>query len=520
MVGPLGFQKQLLKFPAQGMETDDDPLLEPQSLLTTQASAERYRAIADSTFDLICEVDAEAQFVYLSSSFGATLGLETAQLVGTSLFERVHVEDRAHLIAEYTAALTATRVGRAEHRFRHPNGEWRWFESVLRGVGTGEERRVVIVSREITARQRHQVELETLIALAKSVHSQSDLPSIAREIWAHLHSLLPITALMLVWPCDENAGPNEPSRTLQIVGQTREERASQTIDHKFHPECPLWKALARSEVWLDNVWDGGLCGLDFLIRSFVAVPLAVDVDERGVLFFAAERPFVWTEEHVRLCALVGEQALVAVRGVRLLEQAHAAQERYRTLVNDVDAIVWEADGAMMRLTFVSQQIEEWFGFPREKWLSDAEFWLSVVHPDDRASVVAEMRQKFRSRAPWQIEFRASSAEGKQLWLRMLITSEFEDGAVTKMRGLTLDVTERRQHLDDIREANAVLAATQEASADGICLVDETGQVVSLNGRFAEMWHISSALLEELRDKRQLMACVLAQMSVPEEFLER
>ena len=484
------------------------------SATSATSSAERYRAIADSSFDLICELDAEGRFVYASPSFGVTMGLEAATLQNTSLFDRVPAEERGALIAEYTAALAGTRVGRVEHRFEHGNGNLAWFESALRGIGARAERRVVVVSREITARWRHQVELETLISLAKRIHSKNQLSAIAREIWEHLRPLLPATAMLLILPgADRDAD-------LHVVGETENGSFEQLIKRDDAPDCPLWTALERDKVWLDNAWQAGDCGFDFPTRSLVAVPLRAEELDHGVLFFGAARPFVWTEEHVRLCQMAGEQAAIAARGVELLRGAREAETRYRALVNDVEGIVWEADAHSLRPTFVSDQIEQWLGYPAQKWADDARLWLRVVHPEDRRRVRDEVRKNGASTQPWQSEFRALSRAGREFWLRVLVTPEINGARVTRLRGLAVDFTERYHHEDALLKSNAILAATQEASADGICLVDPNGNVVSLNTRFSEMWHIPPALVEELRDRRQLMACVLSLMRQPEEFVEK
>lgn len=493
----------------------------------TQANAERYRAIADSSFDLVCELDSEGQFVYVSPAFGVSTGLDVTALQGAVLFDHVPEEDRAALITEYTAALAGTRVGRAEHRFALGNGEYHWFESALRGIGAGEERRVVVVSREITARQRHQIELETLISLAKGIHSKNELSDIVREVWTHLSPLLPATALLIILPGAER------SHALDVVGETAEGAFRQRLARAEHSACPLWKALEREDFWLENARGKGDCGFDFSLRSFISVPLRAQELEQGVLFFAAAKPFVWTEEHVRLCLMAGEQISIAARGVSLLQSARDAETRYRGLVNDVEGIVWEADAETMNPTFVSDQIEEWLRYPAVQWLENRRLWLRVVHPEDRRRVAREVRENFRSHLPWQSEFRALSRDNREFWLRVLVTPETHqihvenaDGSaetrteLVRVRGLAVDITERARHLKAILKSNAILAATQEASADGICLVDPRGNVVSLNTRFAEMWHIPPALVEELRDRRQLMACVLSLMRQPEEFVEK
>ncbi|RYX86714.1 EAL domain-containing protein [bacterium] len=479
------------------------------------ASTERLRAIADSSFDLICELDSEGRFTYQSPTFAATTG--SGLSAKTSVFDFVPTEDRARLIAEYTAALAGTRIGRNEHRLQCVDGDQRWFESALRGIGTGATRRVVMVSREITARQRHQLELESLISLSKTVHLQNDFSSIAHVTWQQMLPLLPVTALLLAW---RNGGEE-----LHIAGETKEGAFTTTISPNSHPDCPLWGVLKSRNAQLDNAWSSGLCGFEFPVRSFVAVPLSgddstVSGEANGALFFASERPFVWTEEHQRVCLMVAEQTSVAVRGMKMLDSTRAAETRYRSLVNDVNAIVWEVDALAQGPTFVSQQAGSWLGYPAEELHDRPKTWLRVVHPDERRRVMEEIRAHKNDHLPWQLEFRAATANSREMRLQVLITPEIQDGKVVRARGLTLDVTELRQHMDALHQTNAILEATQEASADGICLVDDRGQVVSHNRRFAQMWHIPPALVEESRDGRQLTAWVLSLMRAPDEFIEK
>ena len=52
-----------------------------------------------------------------------------------------------------------------------------------------------------------------------------------------------------------------------------------------------------------------------------------------------------------------------------VSHAVAAQYRYQDLVNSVDGIVWEADAATLRFSFVSSQAERILGYPVDRWLA-------------------------------------------------------------------------------------------------------------------------------------------------------
>ena len=77
--------------------------------------------------------------------------------------------------------------------------------------------------------------------------------------------------------------------------------------------------------------------------------------------------------------------------------------------------------------------------------------------------------------------------------------------------------ERELHL---ARTLAIQEAVQEAAAEGICLVDNAGVVISYNRRFAALWEISPVDEAKLQADGQIMAHVLAQLDDPDEFISK
>jgi diguanylate cyclase (GGDEF)-like protein/PAS domain S-box-containing protein len=71
----------------------------------------------------------------------------------------------------------------------------------------------------------------------------------------------------------------------------------------------------------------------------------------------------------------------------------------------------------------------------------------------------------------------------------------------------------------LEHSNSILAATLDSTADGILVVDSSGQITSFNGRFAEMWRIPREILET-RDDARAIDFVLDQLSDPEVFVAK
>jgi PAS domain S-box-containing protein len=151
------------------------------------------------------------------------------------------------------------------------------------------------------------------------------------------------------------------------------------------------------------------------------------------------------------------------RGELIREQAartraEAAERRFRDLVQNVDAIVWEADTLPRRFTFVSQRAEPILGYPVERWLTEPDFWTNLIHPLDRERCVAESRRHTAEALDHDLEYRALAADGREVWLRDIVrVARGDDGVVVGLRGLMVDVTERQreeaareQYVDQLR----------------------------------------------------------------------
>ena len=73
-----------------------------------------------------------------------------------------------------------------------------------------------------------------------------------------------------------------------------------------------------------------------------------------------------------------------LRAIRYAIERRNNEDKYRELVESIDAIVWAADPVTWRFTFVSKAAEKLLGYPIERWLESSDFWVNLIHPDDRS----------------------------------------------------------------------------------------------------------------------------------------
>ena len=77
--------------------------------------------------------------------------------------------------------------------------------------------------------------------------------------------------------------------------------------------------------------------------------------------------------------------------------------------------------------------------------------------------------------------------------------------------------ERKQAEASLEFKNIILSTQQEASIDGILVVDENGEIISFNRRFVDLWDIPSAIAESKSDE-QILQSVTNKLANPEEFV--
>jgi PAS domain S-box-containing protein len=167
-----------------------------------------------------------------------------------------------------------------------------------------------------------------------------------------------------------------------------------------------------------------------------------------------------------LTALDRERTGVLARERAARAEAEVARRRFHNLVHDLDAIVWEANPKTLQLTFVSQHAEKLLGYPVVRWTSEPQFWLSVIHPDDRERAASLYRAAVAEGRDQEWDYRVVSADGTLLWMHDTVhVVRDRRGRTRKLRGFMTNVSERKRAERERAELMAAMArARHEAEA--------------------------------------------------------
>jgi diguanylate cyclase (GGDEF)-like protein/PAS domain S-box-containing protein len=134
-------------------------------------SEARFRSFVQHSSDLISVIDADGRVAYVSPSVERLLGAGPS-IVGRSLVELVHPDDRGTVAGLLGDAAREAGPRTVEWRLQHASGEWRTFEHHASHGQGSMSGRLIVNSRDVTERRRledalrHQADHDPLTGLA------------------------------------------------------------------------------------------------------------------------------------------------------------------------------------------------------------------------------------------------------------------------------------------------------------------------------------------------------------------
>ncbi|MEZ5328775.1 MAG: PAS domain-containing protein [Verrucomicrobiales bacterium] len=183
-----------------------------------------------------------------------------------------------------------------------------------------------------------------------------------------------------------------------------------------------------------------------------------------------------------------------------VELERTSREKFETLVNSIQGIVWERNPETLAFEFVSAQAESILGYPPAEWTGTAGFWESKLLDSDREWAISQCRRFVQSGAPYHFDYRMLTAQGDELWIR-------ESGAVVKdadgrpvlSRGVLSDVTSEKISARELEALNKQLVETSRQAG----MAEIASGVLHNVGNVLNSVNVASNLVQESMTKSRL-----------------
>ena len=418
------------------------------------------------------------------------------------LLELVHPEDRDRVRRLANDQVFQDGVAETEFRVVRPDGTTRYVLSRVAGPGgerTANSALLIGTVQDITDRRRAEDVLRANIARALCQEAtllelmrpgtlpQGDLPAALQRLTEAAARALGV-ARVSVWRLTED---RQAIECLDLFDLATEQHSSG--GRLSAASCPRYFAgLADAEVLTadDARSDPRTAELDesYLrplgITALMDVPLRLKDEVAGVLCHEhIGEPRRWTpEERTFALAISGLATLCFEEDARRRAQEERAksEQAYAALVSSVDGIVWEVELPSYRFLYVSPQAERLLGYPIDRWINDANFWIEHMHPDDRAWAPLFCERATAARQDHEFYYRMVRADGQIVWLHDLVTVVLENGVPCRLRGIMVDVTETKRAEEALHAREQEYRALVENSPDVVCRYGRDGRRIYVN----------------------------------------
>ncbi|MBD2425179.1 PAS domain S-box protein [Phormidium sp. FACHB-1136] len=405
--------------------------------------------------DRMCEL-----YGIAPQEFGGTL---------TDWEQRVHPDDLALALATAAQSEREAQPYDTEFRVVHPNGAVRHIKAYAfhERNSEGEAIRAVGVNFDITDRKQAEAALlESETRYRRLMDGASD-------------------AILMADQGGDLLDANQ--RALALLGYDREELLGMHIS-QIHPPETLADAMAH---FTNLLGQGKHLPMFNIVRRKDGRQVPVEVSATLIEIngqWIAQGIFRDISERQRV-----EQEMQRLR------------ERLQFLLSASPAVIYTCQPTSnFSCTFISENVQRVLGYTPEEWLSEPDFWLNRLHPEDIDRVLSDLASLF-SQGYHTHEYRLLDKWGDYRWvqdeLRLL---RDEQGNPLELVGYIADVGDRKraelalqqlnedlenlvhQRTQELEEQSNLLKTILNSLADGVLVANQAGEIILQNPAAAQI----------------------------------
>ena len=401
---------------------------------TLRESEEKFRGIAEQTSDVISICDMDGVITYASPASAAIFRMSPEAMCGRNFTGFIKEQDIENGMEAFRGCSEGSgRIRNAAFRMKRADGSD--FIGELNGSSfrAGTHKGILVIIRDITDRRRAEEELLKFRTISDQANYGSAITTLD-GVFIYVNESL---ARMHGWDAGEL--PGKHFSMLHDPGQ--EQRVVELMDMIKN----------KGEFYAEESWR---------------------IRKDGTLF-----PAMVNASLIRNADNVPQFISTTMIDITELKRSQEEIRRSEATLNQAQEMArmgsWELSLITGKYTWSANNYKLVGMVPFEKEVT-VDFFMQMVHPDDLPLLNANIQVVLEKKQPVSMDIRIIIPDGQVTWIQNNIAPAFEGDSIVALKGVNIDITEKKQAEEKIRQQNERLQAIINAMPDLIFVIHRDG----------------------------------------------